>query len=55
MSDGPSTSWANWAWQAYKDGRLVDAPARATHVNETPKIEHDARDMLTPASKVGAA
>jgi hypothetical protein len=27
MSDAPSTSWAIWAWQAYKDGRLVDAQA----------------------------
>jgi hypothetical protein len=27
MSEAPSTSWAIWAWQAYKDGRLVDAPA----------------------------
>lgn len=21
----PSTSWAVWAWQAYRDGRLVEA------------------------------
>jgi hypothetical protein len=27
MSEAPATSWAIWAWQAYKDGRLVDAPA----------------------------
>jgi len=20
----PSTSWATWAWEAYKDGRLVE-------------------------------
>jgi hypothetical protein len=25
MSDAPSTSWAIWAWQAYRDGRLVEA------------------------------
>ena len=25
--------------------------AAAAHVNETPKSEHDARDMLTPAAK----
>ena len=25
MSDDPSTSWSNWAWQAYRDGRLVEA------------------------------
>ena len=24
MSDGPSTSWANWAWQACGEGRLVE-------------------------------
>ena len=24
MSDGPSTSWANWAWLACGDGRLVE-------------------------------
>jgi hypothetical protein len=24
MSDAPSTSWSNWAWQAYRDGRLVE-------------------------------
>lgn len=26
MTDQPSTSWANWAWQAYRDGRLIEAP-----------------------------
>jgi len=31
---------------------LIDKPA---HVNETPKSEHDARDVLTPATKGGAA
>jgi hypothetical protein len=26
MSDNrPSTSWAVWAWQAYQEGRLVEA------------------------------
>jgi len=25
MSDAPSTSWATWAWQAYREGRLVEA------------------------------
>jgi len=27
MSDreAPATSWAVWAWQAYRDGRLVEA------------------------------
>ena len=24
MSEAPATSWAVWAWQAYKDGRLVE-------------------------------
>ena len=37
MSNAPSTSWANWAWQAYKDGRLVDAPA-------LPAVQPDARE-----------
>jgi hypothetical protein len=28
MSDNrPSTSWAVWAWQAYQEGRLVEAHA----------------------------
>lgn len=29
MSDRetPSTSWAVWAWQAYREGRLVEASA----------------------------
>ena len=31
---------------------LIDKPA---HVNETPKSEHEARDMLTPATKEGDA
>ena len=52
MNDTPSTSWAFWAWQAYKDGRLVERPD-APHVNETPKSEHDAANMLTPATKGG--
>jgi hypothetical protein len=25
MSDTPSTSWATWAWQAYREGRLTEA------------------------------
>ena len=30
MSDRetPSTSWAVWAWQAYREGRLVEVPAQ---------------------------
>ena len=24
MSDGPSTSWAKWAWEACGEGRLVE-------------------------------
>ena len=31
---------------------LIDKPA---HVNETPKSEHDARDVLTPGTKGGDA
>ena len=30
---------------------LINKPA---HVNETPKIEHETRDVLTPATKGGA-
>ena len=30
------------------------APILSAHVNETPKSEHDARDVLTPATKGGA-
>lgn len=25
--EAPSTSWAVWAWEAYREGRLVDASA----------------------------
>ena len=31
------------------------APILSAHVNETPKSEHDARDVLTPATKGGDA
>ena len=37
-------------------GYVVSAlPAVQPHVNETPKSEHDARDVLTPATKGGDA
>jgi hypothetical protein len=49
MSEFPSTSWANWAWQAYKDGRLVeeaDLPgvqpdAAQAHIDAAVKAERD--------------
>ena len=34
---------------------LSQTAVQLTHVNETPKIEHDARDVLTPATKGGGA
>ena len=39
MSEAPSTSWAIWAWQAYKDGRLVEKS------NLRPDREHVAFSM----------
>jgi len=43
-----------WATEAAAAAlALIDKPA-APHVNETPKSEHDARDVLTPATKGGA-
>ena len=35
--------------------RISALPAVQPHVNETPKSEHDARDVLTPATKGGDA
>ena len=35
-NQAPSTSWAVWAWQAYRDGRLVEA--LATPAAMTPEI-----------------
>ena len=36
--------------------RIRALPAvQPAHVNETPKSEHDARDVLTPATKGGDA
>lgn len=28
-NEAPSTSWAVWAWQAFRDGRLVQAPTES--------------------------
>ena len=33
---------------------LIDKPAVQPHVNETQKSEHDAANVLTPATKGGA-
>ena len=40
-------------WLGNSLRRIRVLPAVQPHVNETPKSEHDARDMLTPATKGG--
>ena len=41
MSDMPSTSWAIWAWQAYRDGRLVEADAMKAQIDAAVKAERE--------------
>ena len=48
MRDAIARYRASSAGQAIAD--LIDRPA-APHVNETPKSEHEARDVLKPATK----
>ena len=55
MSDGPSTSWANWAWLACGDGRLVEVSEVRLQVfgltarAEKAEAERDRlREALTP-------
>ena len=48
----PTLDAAKAAAQADYEARVLSALEPATpHVNETPKSEHDARNMLTPATK----
>ena len=53
---GNLTARGNAATWALYDANLTRTGAlRPAHVNETPKSEHDARDVLTPATKGGDA
>ena len=47
---GNAATWALYDANLTRMGTLHPA-----HVNETPKSEHDARDVLTPATKGGGA
>ena len=43
MSEAPSTSWAIWAWQAYRDGRLVEADTVQAQIDAaTPPVSTNA-------------
>ena len=47
--EAPSTSWAVWAWQAYRDGRLVEtdpAAIRAAALREAEEALRDWQDSL---------
>ena len=37
----PSTSWAIWAWQAYRDGRLAEADAMKAQIDAAVKSERE--------------
>ena len=41
MSDAPSTSWATWAWQAYREGRLVEADTVQAQIDAAVKAERE--------------
>lgn len=47
-SDVPTIEEAKAAAQRDYEARILAALEAADHVNETPKSEHDARDVLTP-------
>ena len=40
-------------WRVLAIAAVLALPAVQPHVNEAPKSEHDARDVLTPATKGG--
>jgi len=41
MSDTPSTSWATWAWQAYREGRLVEVNTVQAQIDAAVKAERE--------------
>ena len=41
MSEAPATSWAIWAWQAYRDGRLVEADTVQAQIDAAVKAERE--------------
>ena len=50
MSDAPSTSWATWAWQAYREGRLVEADTVQAQIDEV-KLRKTLHDLITEQSE----
>lgn len=49
----PSTSWAVWAWQAYREGRLVQARATPAPAAMTPEVAKlvEAVERLLPVAR----
>ena len=52
MSDAPSTSWATWAWQAYREGRLVEADTAQAQIDaaHVQNLINAAQPMLAEAN-----
>lgn len=43
----PATSWAVWAWQAYRDGRLIDAARAEKAEAEVERLRDALSDLVS--------